>query len=127
MKAVDTNVLVRLIVQDDPDQANKALDLIADGVSVSLTILLELGWVLQSRYRFDRTLLARTLRKLLSNPCLHISFADQVSIAVDLYENGADFADTIHLVAARGADAFVTFDRTMADGDRLGIVVERIR
>ena len=126
MKAVDTNVLARLIVQDDPQQLLVAAALIENGISVSLTVLLELGWLLRSRYGYDRTRISRSVIELMDNPRIHVSECAAVRRALKLYDAGADFADVIHLVAARGTEAFVTFDRNVPDGSTLDIAVEHI-
>lgn len=54
MKSVDTNVLVRFILGDDPEQSAQAEAIVKEGVFVPITVLLELGWVLGSRYGLDR-------------------------------------------------------------------------
>ena len=124
MKSVDTNVLARLVVQDDPIQHRLARRVVEAGVFVPITVLLELGWLLQSRYQMERAVASGALRQLLRNPFIH--FADQASIetALDLYQGGSDLADAIHLVAARGSEAFVTFDRGVPNVGSLDVPVE---
>ena len=58
MRAVDTNVLVRLIVRDDPAQVEKAESFVAHGAWVSQTVLAETVWVLESVYGLDRAQIA---------------------------------------------------------------------
>src|SRR3546814_2135236 len=65
LKAVDTNVLARFMLDDDSVQSPIARDLVKAGVFVSLTVLLELGWLLQSRYGLERGHLAASLLDLL--------------------------------------------------------------
>jgi predicted nucleic-acid-binding protein len=124
LKAVDTNILARLIVQDDAGQVAIANDLIAAGVIVPLTVLLELGWLLRSRFGFDRSRIHASIVELLDNPRIDVGETVAVRHAMQLYANGADFADAIHLVAARGAESFVTFDRDVPDGTAIGVPVE---
>jgi predicted nucleic-acid-binding protein len=114
MKAVDTNILIRLIVDDDPDQSRRAEKIVSEGVFVPLTVLLETAWVLGSRYRMGREPTAVTLSKLLDVPGIIVADLVGVRQAIALYREGADFADAIHLVAARGSEAFVTFDRDLS-------------
>lgn len=126
MKSVDTNVLVRLIADDDPVQYALAQTAVNEGVFVPLTVFLELGWVLASRLRMSRERVFLALQRLLDNPGIHVAGREGIEIALSLYRGGADFADAVHLVAARGTEAFVTFDRGVPDGEALGVPVERI-
>ena len=126
MKAVDTNVLARLLLQDDPVQLALARTFIAQGVWVPATVLLELGWLLKSRYQFSRNGVAKALETLLDHP--RISFADEDGLrsALVLFRNAGDFADLVHLVEARGSEAFGTFDRNMPDSTAIGVPIEII-
>ncbi len=125
MKSVDTNILVRFILGDDPEQSPKAEAIVALGVSVPITVLLELGWVLSTRYAFDRVRLAATLSALVDTPGITIADEPAIRHALAAHADGADFADAIHLAAARGSEAFVTFDRRMKADYGLGIGVEQ--
>jgi predicted nucleic-acid-binding protein len=125
LKSVDTNILVRFILGDDPDQSPKAEAIVAQGVSVPITVLLELGWVLSTRYAFDRNRLAATLSALLDTPGIAIADEPTIRHALAAHADGADFADAIHLVSARGSDAFLTFDRGVKAEYGLGIDVEQ--
>jgi predicted nucleic-acid-binding protein len=124
VKAVDTNVLARLVLQDDPVQLPLARTYIAQGVWVPATVLLELGWLLKSRYQFSRNGVAKALETLLDHP--RISFADEdgMRTALGLFRQGGDFADLVHLVEARGSEAFGTFDCDVPDGTAIGVPVE---
>ncbi|NIJ39365.1 putative nucleic-acid-binding protein [Sphingopyxis panaciterrae] len=124
MKAVDTNILARFMLGDDPLQSPIARDLVKAGVFVPLTVLLELGWLLQSRYGFERTHLAASLLDLFDVPGIVLDDDGAVRNAVAAYAKGGDFADHIHLVAAKGVEAFLTFDRRVAANDAAGIGVE---
>ena len=67
MRAVDTNVLVRALTQDDPAQAKRALAFMsAHQVFVPVTVVLELEWVLRSRYGFAPAVIAQALGKIAS-------------------------------------------------------------
>lgn len=122
MIALDTNLLVRFLVQDDPEQARLATDLIeqlTDDASgfVSREVLIELVWVLERAYRLGRTEIATALDGLLATTELQIEGADQVGPALELYRNeGFGFADLMIAAAARrvGASELVTFDRKAA-------------
>lgn len=126
LKAVDTNILVRFLVEDSPEQVEQARAVINAGVFVSLTVLIELGWVLQSIYKMSRNDLCKAVRALIVRPDTLLQDESIVSAALLLVDDGADFADAIHLVAARGCASFVTFDRGVPDAPALGVTVERI-
>lgn len=122
MIALDTNVLVRLLVQDDPDQARLAGEVIdrlteeAPGF-VGREVLVELVWVLERAYRLGRAEIAGALDRLLASTELVIEEGDQVGPALELYRNdGFGFADLMIAAAARraGASEVVTFDRKAA-------------
>ena len=122
MIALDTNVLVRFLVQDDPEQAriaNMVLDQLTDAAHgfVGREVLVELVWVLERAYGYQRADIAAALDGLLSAIELVIEAADEVGVAVDRYRNdGFGFADLMIAAAARRADAteLVTFDRKAA-------------
>jgi predicted nucleic-acid-binding protein len=120
--ALDTNVLVRFLVQDDPEQARLAGEIIdqltedAPGF-VGREVLVELVWVLERAYRLGRAEIAGALDGLLASTELVIEGTDQVGPALELYRNdGFGFADLMIAAAARraGAREVVTFDRKAA-------------
>lgn len=122
MIALDTNVLVRFLVQDDPLQAQLATKVIeqltydAQGF-VSREVLIELVWVLERAYRIGRAEIAAALDGLLSATELDIEGSDEVAPALELYRNdGFGFADLMIAAAARraGASELLTFDRKAA-------------
>lgn len=122
MIALDSNVLVRFLVQDDPEQAriaNMVLDQLTDAAPgfVGREVLVELVWVLERAYGYQRADIAAALDGLLSAIELVIEAADEVGVAVDRYRNdGFGFADLMIAAATRRADAteLVTFDRKAA-------------
>ncbi|MBE7418585.1 MAG: type II toxin-antitoxin system VapC family toxin [Ideonella sp.] len=122
MIAVDTNVLVRLLVGDDADQAGRAKQLFdraaAQGrlVWISDTVLVELAWTLSRAYGRDRADIVIALRALGDNATVSLESALQVAAAIDIFEQGpADFADCLLCAkaAAAGCDHVATFDRGM--------------
>ncbi len=114
MRAIDTNVLARFIIHDDPVQAGIARRLIAEGVFVPVTVLLETAWLLRSRYGMDRATVAGALRTIIAMASVEITDADRVAWAILRIEHGADIADMLHLIAARPATSFATFDQGIA-------------
>jgi predicted nucleic-acid-binding protein len=120
--ALDTNVLVRFLVQDDPEQARLAGEVVdrlteeAPGF-VGREVLIELVWVLERAYRLGRSEIAGALDGLLASTELVIEGADNIGPALELYRNdGFGFADLMIAAAARraGASEVVTFDRKAA-------------
>lgn len=128
MKAVDTNILARLLMVDDKSQAAAAARLVKSGVYIPLTVFLEIAWLLRSRYRLTRVETAEALRVLLELPDVVIEARDGIVWAVNRFETRGDFADFIHLVASAQADVFLTFDRALAPaaGDDGPVQVETV-
>jgi predicted nucleic-acid-binding protein len=98
MIAFDTNLLVRLVVNDDEKQAELAENLLeTHQVFIPRTVLLETEWVLRSIYKKSRTEISDFLVDALSTENLFLENPDEVEHAVEWYKIGADFADAIHL------------------------------
>lgn len=114
MKAIDTNILARYVVNDDTGQAQRATAILREPCFVPDTVLLETAWLLSSRYGMKRGLLSETLRDLLSIPTLSVSDSTAINWAIDRFAAGADFADMMHLISATGADSFISFDDALA-------------
>jgi predicted nucleic-acid-binding protein len=115
MRAVDTNVLVRALVRDDAVQAAKAIDLLDQhDVFVPVTVILELEWVLRSRYGFTADKVAQALALLCEMPRLFVGEADVVRQATARAAEGWDFADALHHALSQGCDDFVSFDEKLA-------------
>ncbi|MDE0205766.1 MAG: type II toxin-antitoxin system VapC family toxin [Candidatus Tectomicrobia bacterium] len=112
MRAIDTNVLVRYLTGDEPEQAARARTVIeAGGVFVSTTVMLESEWVLRSVYGFAGGEVAAALRAFSGLPGVSVDNPALLSAALDLAEEGMDFADALHLGAAADCDTMLTFDR----------------
>lgn len=116
MRALDTNILVRLFARDDRDQLARAEALLAEEFITMPTVLLEAVWVLQARYGMKRAELALKLRDFLGLDNAVIVSATAIGWAVERFAEGADFADALHLALATeaGAESFVTFDQRLA-------------
>jgi len=119
---LDTNVLVRFLVKDDPDQASAAVTLIAALTEatpgfVCREVLVELVWVLERASGLPRTDIAKVLDGLLAARELVIETSERVAVAVDRYrKGGAGFADQMVALAGQGAGYVETasFDRKAA-------------
>jgi predicted nucleic-acid-binding protein len=114
MNAVDTNVLIRLIVQDDPAQEERAKAFCRLGVSVSLTVSMEMEWVLRSRYKLHREAIIQSFHVLIATSDCHFENLESLKWGLMRYRQGADFADMIHLASSQGAEGFGSFDRSLA-------------
>ncbi len=133
MIGLDTNVLVRLLTNDDPAQAEAAQRLLETQAGrdapafVDRVALVELVWVLQRRYGYDRDAIADAVVALLRTPALRLEDAARVIDAVRIYRGGhADFADVMLVLGAReaGCTALATFDRRAARLDGATLVGE---
>lgn len=114
MKAVDTNIIVRLVAHDDPKQYALADQALGQSVLVPITVLLETAWVLETRYAMKRRAIAGVLRDIVDLPTVNVDQADLIGWALDRFQGGADFGDMLHLVSARESEAFVTFDKALS-------------
>ena len=118
MFAIDTNVLVRLLVRDDEKQARLADQFVAKGAWVSHLVLAEAMWVLDSVYARTPGRLAAALRLMLAHESLVLQDADTVSAALDHFKTkpGLAFSDCLVLEIARKAGHLPlgTFDKALA-------------
>ena len=121
MRAVDTNVLVRLITRDDARQAASAEAFIAKGAWVSLLALTEATWVLAAVYKRQAADLATAVEMLLHHEHLVLEDSDAVAAALDLFRSrpALGFSDCLILQVARKAGHLPlgTFDRGLGKAD----------
>ena len=114
MIAVDTNVVVRYLVEDDVAQTDRAEAVLRSGaVLVPKTVLLEAAWVLRTGYGFDRSAIGGGLRRLIGLPGVEVEDRAAVARAFAWFDQGLDLADALHLASSGRASAFATFDRTL--------------
>jgi predicted nucleic-acid-binding protein len=114
--AVDTNVLVRLVTNDDPVQSPRAARLfVKEDVFVSLTVLLEVEWVLRGAYELPPPAIQNAFERLVSVPSVTVEAAAAVARALTWFAGGMDFADALHLASsATSVTGFHTFDKALA-------------
>ena len=126
MRAVDTNVVVRLLVRDDPVQVRTAEQFTASGAWVSCLVLAETTWVLDAVYERSAQQIASAIEMLLHHKDLTLQDSDAVAAALEHFRKRPTlgFSDCLMLEIARKAGHLPlgTFDRTFA---KLGDV-ERI-
>ena len=111
--ALDTNVLVRLLVNDDLAQAEQAAALIdaSSACFVPITVALELEWVLRGAYKLPRESVISAFEGLLAIRHLHLEQEQLVKRALEWHRQGMDFADALHLARSEGCGALISFDR----------------
>jgi predicted nucleic acid-binding protein len=115
MLAVDTNVIVRYLTADHPEQFATASALIhGEDVYVCTTVLLETEWVLRRGYRFSRDQIIAALTAFAGLPRVTLEDPALAAKALDWTRAGLDFADALHLAKAEGCEAFVSFDQRFA-------------
>jgi predicted nucleic-acid-binding protein len=115
MLAVDTNVLVRFLVDDDPAQSRIARKLVDDQqIRVPDTVLLETEWVLRSVYAFDSAHVHAGLMAFVGLPNVLVERPERIAMALDWFAMGMDFGDAMHLASCADDEAFATFDRKLA-------------
>ena len=120
MRAVDTNVVVRFLAGDDPDQSPMARALVEAGdLFVTLTVMLEAEWVLRSVYDHTGQQVAAALRSFAGLPGVTVEEPERLAAALDRAEAGMDFADALHLGGTAGCTAFLTFDRRFVKAARV--------
>ncbi len=124
MIAIDTNVLLRFLVMDDPVQAAKAVELVERAVQeqqrvfLSDIVLCETVWVLRSAYRASKRDIVTTLRRLLAEPAFSARNPMAVERSIERYARGSgDFADYLigEAGAAAGAHTAYTFEKRLRD------------
>jgi predicted nucleic acid-binding protein len=105
MRAVDTNVLVRLVTRDDPRQVAAAEAYVASGAWVPRIVLAEAAWVLTSVYNVKPAALATAVAMLLSHRHLTLQEADVVAAALGQFRRkpALSFSDCLVLESARKA------------------------
>ncbi len=119
MRALDTNVLARFFVDDADDaQAAKqrpaAVAALAERSFVSVTVLLELEWVMRGFYELPSRDISRVLRALAGIEHITLEDRDAVLAAIDAFGKGLDFADALHLARSSRVSGFATFDQRLA-------------
>ena len=133
MASLDTNVLVRYLIQDDDRQFALAKKLIraalraGETLYVPITVMLELEGVLRSNFGFDKEQITNTLSSLLATVEMSFESEAAAEVALALYQRStADFADCVHvaLAHAAGENPLWTFDRSASKLDGAKMLVQ---
>ncbi|MBI2397331.1 MAG: type II toxin-antitoxin system VapC family toxin [Xanthomonadales bacterium] len=129
MRAIDTNVLVRLLTEDDARQARQAHEFTRGGAWVSHLVLVETVWVLDSHFDLPRAKQALAIEMLLQHHELVVERPDVVALALDHFRRKPTigFSDCLILEVARAAGHLPlgTFDRSLSrlpGGERVASV-----
>jgi predicted nucleic-acid-binding protein len=126
MIGLDTNLLVRLVVGDDPQQTRQARAFVDQHCSpespgfINCIVLAELVWVLKASYDYSRSQIATAVEGLVVGADRIVEHADAVQASLDDYKAGRlDFTDALiaHVNKTRGCGATATFDRKVAKLD----------
>jgi predicted nucleic-acid-binding protein len=135
MRAIDTNVLVRAIVNDDTAQSARAVVQLTEcDIFIPVTVMLELEWVLRSRYAFAPKVVAQAIAKITALGNVLVGERAAVLSAAARAAQGWDFADALHLALSEGCEDFTTLDtdlfkratRAVASGDKAQPVVTKL-
>jgi predicted nucleic-acid-binding protein len=120
MIAVDTNVLIRILI-DDPDatlqmQSARALLAKSGVVYVPQIVQVETVWVLESAYHFDKPAICRVLEHLFHHPQFQLQLSDSFEFAVTLFrQHSADFSDCLILTESTNQQLqLYTFDKKLS-------------
>jgi len=131
MVGIDTNVLVRFVVQDDEKQAKIASELIEHHCSatepalISLIVLCEFVWVLSSSYEYTREEIASALKQILVTECFEVAKHDLAwSAILDYAVGNGDYADCLiaGINEINGAETTFTFDRQASSNKRFTLL-----
>ena len=121
MRAVDTNVLVRILARDDPTRLRVADDFVAAGAWVPLLALAEAIWVLMMVYERDAAGIRASVGQLLDHKDLILQDREVVAAALEIFQSrpALGFTDCLLLEVARRAGHLPlgTFDRTLGKID----------
>jgi predicted nucleic-acid-binding protein len=114
VNSVDANVVLRFVLEDDPEQSLKARRIMEAGdVFVQTGVLLETFWTLRSRYRVPRAEALDVVESVISLDGLRLQEPGIVGRALELAKTGMEFGDALHVSTAAECSTFITFDRAL--------------
>ena len=110
--ALDSNVLLRYLLNDEPKQAGRSRALLAGGSRfwVPITVMLELAWVLRA-HGADADSVALGLRTILGLASVTVQERDAVVRALAWHQHGMGMADALHLALSHQSERLTTFDK----------------
>jgi len=114
MLAVDTNILIRFLIDDTPEQAVAVKALFSrEIIWIAKTVLLESAWALENLYGLAEGDIRESFLRLLRLENVRVEDDSSVLAALMLMEHGVELADAMHLTSRPAACGFVSFDRTL--------------
>ncbi len=112
MISIDTNVIVRFLTEDDPEQFQKSVQIFSNqDIFIPNTVILETEWVLRYAYRFSRFQILDAFRKIFGLPNVYFRDSLELERVMEWYKEGLDFADAFHLAQSLHCQKILTFDR----------------
>ena len=114
MIAVDTNIVIRMLVKDDLEQFQHSLKLFQEkDIFICDTVILETEWVLRFAYKFSPPEIYQAFSKLFGLPNVYLKNANAIAQVLNWHQAGLDldFADAFHLAQSQHCSEFYTFDR----------------
>jgi len=114
MIAVDTNIIVRVLTNDDPRQARRAVQLIEkNDIFISKTVILETEWVLRHAYGIDADTIISGFQKLFGLAGVTVEDSWAIFQSLNWHREGLDFADALHMASWMRSSHFATFDKSL--------------
>ena len=111
MIAIDTNIVVRFLTEDDLIQFKQAVKLFNElELFIPDSVVLETEWVLRFAYKFSPAEIVSAFRKLLGLASVHVDNNSKITKVLEWHEQGLDFADAFHLANSAILSELVTFD-----------------
>jgi predicted nucleic-acid-binding protein len=112
MVALDTNVLLRLVLNDEPTQTTRAIALVSSTLCfVPITVILEAEWVLRRVFGHSRSAVAAFFERIIGLENLEIEKVESLLAALQLTKEGVDFADALHHASSLQCTWVATFDK----------------
>ena len=119
MAALDTNVVIRLLIGDDASQALAAEQLVStEACTVSMSVFMECEWVLRACYALQAATIEASFRDFLNLQNISAAEAVLAQRVLDAYASGLDFADALHAAQCSDGQRLVTFDKNFAKNAR---------
>jgi predicted nucleic-acid-binding protein len=116
MAALDTGVVIRLLVGDEAAQARVAETLVAaEPCTVAMSVLMECEWLLRACYALPAPLIEASFRDFLNLENISAADPQLAQRVLDAYARGLDFADALHAAQCPDGQRLVTFDKNLAE------------
>lgn len=111
MVAIDTNIVLRLVLRDDPKQLAIALSLLESEAFISDSVILETGWVLWQSYKLPADIVANALEAVFGLPTVLLAEPQRLALVLKLFRAGLDWGDAFHLASTPNGLTLKTFDQ----------------